>query len=627
MIYIAIMSGAAAAIHFSMMLISLAFARAPGWQSYRVFALIAFLLGLYATNNALVLQGAEVSSLTNLSGRMNVSIGVMVPALWLVFSRVRNDELFTHIDKALLAILVPLAILTHVPGVVVTGTHLTDIESLGLSYRTPDVSAIGQLLYGVSLVTMIVITNRYIQKARGGTTGAKVSALGMVVFVLLACEEVLVALEFVNLPYLADLGFAGVTLSFAAELSSRVSDESIALKALNRDLEELVDARSSDLAETREALLVAERHAAIGQLASGVGHEINNPLAYVSGNLTFLRDYEGIHTWTTDELEAIDEALDGVERISRIVRDLTVFSGNSENSEEVADVQRAIRSAIRIAGSQHKLDTMVRTNVASIGNVKMDESKLTQVLVNLLVNAAQASVGQGPHKITVECVVVEGKQVIEVSDTGTGIDAASLERIFDPLYTTKEVGQGTGLGLYVCRGIVQEAGGSISVKSVQGVGTTFSLELPATTRKSTTITTIPPKTSAESAVLDDDISIYIIDDEAHVTRALQRMLKGSDVVLENDGLAALRHLEANANYDVVICDLMMPNFTGMELFEALDKANSTLRSHFLFITGGAVTSAAEEFLERNDIKYLLKPIMPNALTTAINDIVRAHEPT
>lgn len=627
MIYIAIMSGAAAAIHFSMMLISLAFARAPGWQSYRVFALIAFLLGLYATNNAFVLQGADVSSLTNISGRINVSIGVMVPALWVVFSRVRNDELFTNVDKALLAILVPLAILTHVPGVVVTGTHLTHIQSLGLSYRTPEVSPLGQLLYGVSLFTMIVIANRYIHKARGGTTGAKVSALGMVVFVLLACEEVLVALELVALPYLADLGFAGITLSFAAELSARVSDESIALKALNRDLEELVDARSSDLAETREALLVAERHAAIGQLASGVGHEINNPLAYVSGNLTFLREYKGIHTWTADELEAIDEALDGVERISRIVRDLTVFSSTSENTQEVADVQRAIRSAIRIAGAQHKLDTEVRTNVASIGNVKMDESKLTQVLVNLLVNAAQASVGQGPHKITVECVVAAGKQVVEVSDTGTGIDAASLERIFDPLYTTKEVGQGTGLGLYVCRGIVEEAGGSISVRSRQGFGTTFSLELPATKRKSTTVTTIPPKSSPEAAVLYADISIYIIDDEAHVTRALQRMLKGSDVALENDGLAALRHLEKNANYDVVICDLMMPDFTGMEIFEALDKANSTLCSNFLFITGGAVTSAAEAFLERGDIKYLLKPIMPNALTTAINDIVRAHEPT
>lgn len=621
MIYIAIMSGAAAAIHFSMVLICLAFARAPGWQSYRVFALIAFLMGLYATLNVLVLRGFDVTIFTLPAGRINVAIAPMVPSLWLIFSRFRDDEAFSRVDKVLLAILLPLTLLALIPGVIVTGTHVTLIEPLDLVYQTPDVSILGDFLFGACMLAMLIMAVRYVRKARGGTTGEKLSAFGFCFFVVVAWEEVLVALDLVNLPYLADLGFAGISITFAVELSSRVSDDSVSLSELNRGLEELVDVRSTDLAETREALLVAERHAAIGQLAGGVGHEINNPLAYVSGNLTFLRDHQGTHKWTKDELEAIDEALDGVGRIARIVRDLTVFSGGAEDNNEVADVQRAIQSAIRIARPKHGLNVRIRTNVTAGGNVEMDESKLTQVIVNLLVNAAQASVGTGPHKITIDCVVANGKQIIDVSDEGSGIDDASLERIFDPLYTTKEVGQGTGLGLYVCRGIVEDAGGTISVRSRLGSGTMLTLELPATARASTAITTIPPRISPEHAVLEDGATIYVVDDEIHVTRALERMLKEAAVTKENDGRAALAHLKKAENYDVVICDLMMPDVTGMQLYNELSALDSSLCSRFLFITGGAVTSAAEEFLERDDIRYLLKPVMPIALKTAINEII------
>lgn len=615
------MSGAAAAIHFLMVLICLTFARAPGWKAYRVFALAAFLMGVYATNNALVIY--KIDAFKNSIPRINIAIAALVPALWIVFSRLRDKEILTRVDRLLLALLLALGALTQVPGLVVTGTHITHLETLGLTNRTPDVTFLGHCLFGVSLLAMLLVTGRYIRKARRGTTVELLSAAGMVFFALLAFEEVLVALEVLGLPYLADLGFAGVTISFAAELYSRVSTDSIALRALNQDLGKLIESRSNDLAETREALLEAERHAAIGQLASGVGHEINNPLAYISGNLTFLQEYQGVHTWNEDELEAIEEALEGVRQIGRIVRDLTIFSGSFKENQEVADVQRATRTAIRILGLQRDLGLQISTNITTGLNVRIPESKLVQVLVNLLANASQACAEQRANIITVLSVIEGENQVIEVTDRGTGIDAANLEHIFDPLYTTKEVGQGTGLGLYVCREIVEAVGGSISVQSRPGEGATFTVKLPGTELQSTETTLAKDTERDEVVALPEEVSIYIIDDEALVTRAIRRMLGGSNVIVENDSTAALDHLHDN-NYDVVICDLMMPELSGMELYKELESTNPSQCSRFLFVTGGVITPAAEAFIERQDIRVLPKPFMPSALKTAIYRIAQGQ---
>ncbi len=617
MIYILIMSGIAAAIHFSMALICLAFARAPGWQSYRVLALIAFLLGIYALNDTFVLHHEKVTSVTTICATANVAISTIVAALWLVFSRAREGHRLTRVDRVLLTFLLPAFVLAFIPGVVVDGTYATDIESLGLHYRTPATTLFGDAILVTNMATMIIVASRYIRQARGGSLGAKVSAFGFGVFVFLACEEVLVAYEVLRWPYLADLGFAGITLSFAVEMSARVSEDSHSLSDLNRSLEERVHARSEELAETREALLLAERHAAIGQLASGVGHEINNPLAYVNANLSFLREIPGTLQWSEAELEAIDEALDGVQRIGRIVGDLTLFSGSNEEHLEIASVKRAIRGAIRIAQPKNSSSISFRCDYTNCSNAVIDESKLIQVLVNLLVNAAQASAQFGAV-VTTRCELRGAQQVIEVIDSGCGVDDKDLERIFDPLYTTKDVGKGTGLGLFVCRAIIDSAGGSIVASGNNGGGMTIRVTVPSTSRPST----IPDTTTAAQSheTLTSGLRIYVIDDETMVTRALQRMLRKAKVVVQNDSREALRHLLAGPTYDAIICDLMMPDFTGMELFEGLRATDSDLCDRFLFVTGGAVSSRSEDFLGREDIRFLLKPLQPAELRNALNEI-------
>ncbi len=625
MSYVILISGIAAAIHFSMALVCLAFASAPGWRAYRVFAAFAILLGIYAVNDAVILHGHEITPLTEAAATVNVAIATFVTALFLVFNRHRKNQTLTQLDRILFAFLSFIFVLCLIPGVAVDGVQPTIIPSFNLHYLTPTTTIVGDLALTSNLLIALLITSRYIRAARGGNKGDKISAIGFTFFVVLATEELLVSIEVLMLPYLADLGFAGLTLSFAVEMSDRVSSDSRALSVLNRSLEEQVQARSQDLAETQEALLAAERHAALGQLAGGVGHEINNPLAYVSGNLSFLREHRGGHKWDEDELEAIDEALDGVQRISRIVSGLTVFSGNENEAKDVADVQSAIHSAIRIAKSKYSSDVKFCIENISCTNVELDESKLTQVLVNLLVNAAQASRSASNAIVTTRCTTDEGHQIIEVIDNGAGIEAKDLHRVFDPLYTTKEVGQGTGLGLFICRGIVEDAGGSTVVHSNTSDGTIVRVRLPATQEPSTTLTTRLPEPSQHTEELVEGLRIYVIDDETMITRALQRMLKNAEVIVENDSRTALQHLRQEPKYDVIICDLMMPQVTGMKLYDSLQESNSRLCERFLFMTGGGVTNEAEEFLERPSIQHLLKPLRPGLLRAAINEISQQHQ--
>lgn len=347
-----------------------------------------------------------------------------------------------------------------------------------------------------------------------------------------------------------------------------------------------------------------------------MGHEINNPLAYISGNLSFLRDRAA--SWDEDEREAINDALDGVQRMSQIVGDLTMFSGHANDGDAIADVKRSIDSAIRISSLQDVGNFDIHIDMAHEGNAEIDEIKLTQVLVNLLVNASQASLGTGQQQILIETFSESESLIIKVADHGIGIERAKLGHVFDPLFTTKEVGKGTGLGLYVCKGIIEDVGGSILMESTKGVGTTMTLTLPLTTRPSSVPKMDFPK---EKIVIPNWARIYIVDDEVHVTRAMQRMLREVSTFVENDSLKALAHLKSHHDYDIVICDLMMPHMTGMEIYETLHELGSPMCAKFLFITGGAVATSCEEFLESPNINVLFKPFLPVDLRARIDAIL------
>lgn len=247
-------------------------------------------------------------------------------------------------------------------------------------------------------------------------------------------------------------------------------------------------------------LLQADRLAALGTLAAGVAHEVSNPLGYVSSNLHFvaeelaglrraLGDAEGPvdgehlrHVLEECE-EALGEARQGTSRIREVVGGLKMFARgeDAEAAEGLADVRRALESSISMAMPELRHRARLVRELGELPPVRGSESRLAQVFLNLLLNAAQAIATGAPrrHTVTVRAWAEDGKIVTEVRDTGEGIPPGNLERIFDPFFSTKPVGVGTGLGLAICHGIVTAMHGEISVESTPGQGTCFRVLLPA----------------------------------------------------------------------------------------------------------------------------------------------------
>jgi signal transduction histidine kinase len=250
-----------------------------------------------------------------------------------------------------------------------------------------------------------------------------------------------------------------------------------------RDLREVVGLRTR--------LLTSARLAAVGQLAAGIAHEINNPLAYIGANLRALREQwlalaassreAGEKPALDDLLEEgvamLEESLEGVDRTAAIVRDVRVFShGGSEAKERLAP-NELVERALRVAEPHVRRRAHVERVYEDVPPVVGSRRELEQVLLNLIINAAQAIEGKGTLRVaTSRC----GEEVeISVTDTGCGIPAEAMERIFDPFFTTKPVGEGTGLGLSISHEIVRRHGGRILVDSVVGRGTEVRVRLPA----------------------------------------------------------------------------------------------------------------------------------------------------
>jgi signal transduction histidine kinase len=241
------------------------------------------------------------------------------------------------------------------------------------------------------------------------------------------------------------------------------------------------------LQATQAQLLFSERLATIGQLAAGIGHEINNPLAFILGNLDYVQQQMvetaggALSKDQQELLEALADARDGAERVRLIVRDLKVLSHPNDMERGPVDVVASLRSAMKVAGYELRGKGRLVEALEEVPPVNGHKARLCQVFLNLLINAAHAlPTGQAArNEIRLSVRAGGDKRVlVEVSDTGCGIPPENLERIFSPFFTTKPVGAGTGLGLSVSHSIVTALGGDISVESEVGRGTTFRVSLP-----------------------------------------------------------------------------------------------------------------------------------------------------
>ena len=356
---------------------------------------------------------------------------------------------------------------------------------------------------------------------------------------------------------------------------------------------------------------LSSRMASLGTLAAGVAHEINNPLAFVRANLDFALGR--LANGPLDVRLALAQAREGSERVEAIVRDLKTFSRPADAGRGPIDVGRAIESAITLAWNEIRHRATLVRDLADGLAVVADEAQLGQVVLNLLINAAQAlpDGGAAHQTITVEARRDGDEVVVVVADTGPGIPPDVAARIFEPFFTTKPVGVGTGLGLSICHRIVTSLGGAIDVDSAPGRGARVTVRLPACAPAE--VPAAPPPGAASGA----RARVAVIDDEPLVGEALARLLDEHDVVVFERARDAMAWLDGGGRCDVLLCDLMMPETSGIEMHAWLRTAHPELATRTIFLTGGAFTDAAARFVRDHQARCFDKPFDLDVLRRAI----------
>ena len=377
---------------------------------------------------------------------------------------------------------------------------------------------------------------------------------------------------------------------------------------------ELLVARDvTDRRAMQEGLLVSDRMATIGLLAAGVAHEINNPLTAIVANVEVATREVALQLadansdpWLHELRSELDDTRLAADQVRSIVRDLRVFSRSHEEAPVPVDIRRVLESSIKMATRAVKHSAVVERDYEDVPMVAATPSRLGQVFLNILVNAAQAFTepANSRNRITVQIKQEVFFVAVSVTDNGPGIATEVLPRLFQPFVTTKPQGEGTGLGLSICQRLISALDGRIEVESSLGQGTTFRVLLPALLgdelEAATPTEEIRIRNQARSRVL-------VIDDEPLIGRAVGRMLSGDDVVSVQDGRLALTQLQTDTEWDLILLDLMMPGLTGMDVYNAIRNTQPNLLQLVVLMSGGTFTPESREFVDRVKNRRIEKP--------------------
>jgi signal transduction histidine kinase/CheY-like chemotaxis protein len=413
-----------------------------------------------------------------------------------------------------------------------------------------------------------------------------------------------------------------------------------------------------DLASTRQQLVQREKLAAVGQLVSGVAHELNNPLQGVLGYAELMLASKPA-ALETEELRAIR---DNANRAAGIVRNLLTFAGRTTSARGWEQINRVVRDAIaarepqlQTAGIRLTFDAADRLPL-----VYVDAARLEDVIINLVHNAEAAIAARregkaasrtvpqntaGEIKIVTRLQPGPDRIFVEVADNGTGLRDEDLTRIFDPFFTTRETGQGTGLGLSICYGIVREHGGHITVRNAFG-GAVFTIELPVMAESLIVASAAgmvpppvetrpparapaytPPAPAEDDAITARRRKALVVDDEESNAALVRRVLAGAGYDVESTTLSrrALVMIERTA-YDAVICDVKMPELSGQELYGRICQIRPEMARKFIFITGDIDGEDTRQFLDETRCSYFMKPFNLERLTAAVDMVTGARTP-
>jgi signal transduction histidine kinase len=386
-----------------------------------------------------------------------------------------------------------------------------------------------------------------------------------------------------------------------------------------------------------------ERMASLGRIAAGVGHEINNPLAFVLMNVTLASERLQRMASSGDSARALREetavaevreladmlndSLIGLERIRGIVRNLQSLSQRVDDKHEVVNLEKVIDESIVVAWNHIQHRARLSKRYGELPVVKGSPAALGQVFLNLLVNAAQAiPAGNAFGNVITIVTASDGQGVtVDIADTGAGIAPDVLPRIFDPFFTTKPVDEGTGLGLSICQRIVTDHGGRLTIESELGRGSVCRLWLPAAREiEIPAARPEPPPPPPSLAPSGRRARILVIDDELKIGEVIAQVLsRRHEVITFQEAQRALDLLDGGQTFDVVLCDVMMPNIGGQEVFEAFARWPAMLPA-LIFMTGGTFSEDAQAFLRRAQRPVLYKPFTASELEAMVDARLNAE---
>jgi PAS domain S-box-containing protein len=381
-----------------------------------------------------------------------------------------------------------------------------------------------------------------------------------------------------------------------------------------------------DVTELRSAqlqLLQAKKLSSIGEVISGVAHELNNPLSGVLGfsQLLMARHGEGPMARELDRIHS--SAL----RCQKIVKNLLSFSRVHKPERKYLGLNGIVEKTLDLR--KYQLDVsnieLIRDLEENLPKTMLDFHQIQQVLVNLLNNAQQAI--QAARRERGQLHVRTWRQgdavMLKISDNGEGMDGETLERVFDPFFTTKEPGQGTGLGLSVSYGIIKEHGGTIYAQGRRGEGSTFLIEFPVH-REIDAEDTAPA--TAEPFTLEGANGagqrILLVDDEPTILDLFVEILGGGGYQVDtaSNGAEAARKVRDNV-YDLVVSDVRMPQMNGIQLYDEILKVRPELEGKVLFVTGDLIDPDTLAFVKRVGVKTIAKPLEIQQVLRAIEDVL------
>lgn len=423
--------------------------------------------------------------------------------------------------------------------------------------------------------------------------------------------------------------------------------------------ENAVVAIASDVTDKRQMLAELaqrDRLASMGLLAASVAHEVNNPITYVLLNLDRLvkelpevdRALGAMKEELAQELgeeraaelfarsgaaramasmemlvERAQTATEGARQVGRIARDLTAFARVDKDERSAVDVNALLDKVLDVAANELRFRATVVRRYGVVPQISANQGRLSQVFLNLLLNAAHAIDEGAPQENSVRVETShDGREVrVVIGDTGCGIPDEHLPRLFDPFFTTKAQGQGSGLGLSICRDIVRSHGGRIEVKSVVGEGAELTVHLPI--GSPVDVAPVPSSVQARPGAVAPRPRVLVVDDERTLRTTLAALLEDRyEVVLADSGAAAFALLSQDRAYDAILCDLMMPEISGMEVHAWVQDEAPELLSRMVFMTGGAFTRNASDFLEQVQNRHLEKPFEVESLVEVLDRVIR-----